>query len=60
MGFVGYLIITTLIGAVVIYFVCGLEKQDKEKGKGNNGCIVAVVISFIFALILGLIALAGK
>ncbi len=60
MGFIGYLIITTLIGAVVIYFVCGLEKQDKESGKGNNGCLVAIVISFIFALILGLIALAGK
>ena len=34
--------------------------QDKENGKGNNGCVVAIVISFIFALILGLIALAGK
>lgn len=60
MGFIGYLIITTLIGAAVIYFVCGLEKHDKEKGKGNNGCVVAIVIGFIFALILGLIALAGK
>lgn len=33
MGFIGYLVITTLIGAVVIYFVCGLEKRIKRMGK---------------------------
>ena len=60
MGAIGYLIITTLIGAAVIYFVCGLEKSDRENGKGNTGCAVALVISFVFALILGGIALLGK
>ena len=53
-------IITAIIGAAVIYFVCGLEKCDRENGKGNTGCAVALVISFVFALILGGIALLGK
>jgi len=60
MGFIGYLIAATLGGGALIYFVCGLEKQDKENGKGNTGCFVALLWSFVLSLFLGLIALAGK
>lgn len=60
MGGIGYIIISTLIGAAVIYFACGLEENDKKDGKGNSGCIVALVVSLLFTLILGGIALLGK
>jgi len=60
MGGIGYLIISTLIGAAVIYFACDLEDSDKKEGKGNSGCVVALVISLLFSLILGGMALIGK
>ena len=59
MGWIIFIIVNTLAGAAIWYFVCGGEEQDKaDDKKGNWGCILSLILGFIGALIVtGMVAL---
>lgn len=60
MGLIFYIIISTLVTAAIWYFLCGLEEQDKQDDKKDNiGCVVALILGFIGALISAGIAALG-
>ena len=61
MGWIIFILVNTLVGAAIWYFACGLEEQDKQDDKkGNTGCILALVLGFIGALLVAGMVAIGK
>lgn len=62
MGWLIFIIVNTLVGAAIWYFVCGLKDNDEQSdNKSNAGCFVALILGFIGALIVaGMAALGVK
>lgn len=61
MGWILFIAINTLVGAAIWYFVCGLKDNDEQSDKKSNmGCVIALVLGFIGALLVAGMAALGK
>lgn len=55
-----YLILGTLVTAVIVYFLCGMSENNDTKEYSKASCITSLVWGFVMTGIMVLIMMLGK